>query len=57
MIAHVTKVSKKHPVGPRFEQEMSNAIYSRKIMPRFKSKQDFVSHRTPAKPITRRYSF
>ena len=31
--------------GNRFEQEMSNMLYSREIMPKFKSKQDYVSHR------------
>ena len=31
--------------GYRFEQEMSNMLYSREIMPKFKSKQDYVSHR------------
>ena len=35
-----------HPKnGNRFEQEMSNMLYSREIMPKFKSKQDYVSHR------------
>ena len=33
-----------HPKnGNRFEQEMSN-MYSREIMPKFKSNQDYVSH-------------
>ena len=31
--------------GNHFEQEMSNMLYSREIMPKFKSKQDYVSHR------------
>ena len=35
-----------HPKnGNRFEQEMSNMLYSREIMKKFKSKQDYVSHR------------
>ena len=32
--------------GNRFEQELSNLIFSRAIMKSFKSKQDFKSHRT-----------
>ena len=35
-----------HPKnGNRFEQEMSNMFYSRDIMKKLKSKQDYVSHR------------
>ena len=51
-IKEVTKVASAgycigvHPKnGNRFEQEMSNMIFSREIMPKFKSKQDYVSHR------------
>ena len=34
-----------HPCnGNRFEQEMSTLLFSRGIMPRFKSKQDYVDH-------------
>ena len=31
----------------RFEQEMSNLLFSRTVLPKFKSKQDYTSHRTP----------
>ena len=34
-----------HPKnGNCFEQEMSNMLYSRELMPKFKSKKDYVSH-------------
>ena len=32
-----------HP-SDRFEQEMSNAIFSQQIMPQFENKDDYISH-------------
>ena len=55
MIALVTFIAKSFPVGERFEQEVSNCLFSRKVMPQFKSKQDYRSHLKD--PPTRRYSF
>ena len=50
LIALSTEVAKTYPVEAafpvdRFEQQMSNVQFSRSIMPYFRSKQDYVSHR------------
>ena len=50
LIGLVTDISVHYAGGDRFEEEMSNALYSREVMPEFKSKQDYVPHRV------RRYS-
>ena len=43
----VTFIARNYEVGhpsDRFEQEMSNAIFSQQIMPQFENKDDYVSH-------------
>ena len=51
MIALVTHVSKSFPTGERFEQEVSNCLFSRNLMPQFKSKQDYCCHlKDPERP-------
>ena len=47
----VTFISRNYEVGHlngRFEQEMSNAIFSQLLMPEFETKDDYVSHHIPA---------
>ena len=44
-IAEKFRVTGEHPVGQRFEQEVSNVLFSRLVMAYFKSKQDYRPHR------------
>ena len=51
MIKLVTFIARNYEVGHsngRFEQEMSNAIFSREVMPEFENKDDYVSHHVSA---------
>ena len=54
MIALDTFVAKRFPAGERFEQEVSNILFSHQRMSQFKSSGDWRSHKK--EPRARRYS-